>query len=118
MKNKVAYLNKKKKGVTLIEIIVAIAVFSVVSFALFSSIIAMKKVIIRQEEYVRIEMVCHDISAYREKYEESWATKYFDGNVKNIGYLTSNFNPTTDEKEAKYKIIFSKNEIRSISTMN
>lgn len=61
-------MSKSKKGVTLIEVIVSIAIFSMISLALFSSIISMKKVVIRQEEYVRFEMICYDISAYCEKY--------------------------------------------------
>lgn len=65
-------MRKSKKGVTLIEVIVSIAIFSMISLALFSSVISMKKIIIRQEEYVRIEMVCYDISAYYEKYKASW----------------------------------------------
>ena len=58
------YMKKTQKGVTLIEVIVAIAVFATISLALFSSVIIMKNVIKRQEEYIKIEMVCYDIKAY------------------------------------------------------
>ena len=111
-------MRKSKKGVTLIEVIVSIAIFSMISLALFSSVISMKKVIIRQEEYVRIEMVCYDISAYYEKYKASWPKEYFNSKNNNIGYLTSDFIPTTDENIATYKIIFSENEIKCILSMD
>ena len=111
-------MRKSKKGVTLIEVIVSIAIFSMISLALFSSVISMKKIIIRQEEYVRIEMVCYDISAYYEKYKASWPKEYFNSKNNNIGYLTSDLIPTTDENIATYKIIFSENEIKCILSMD
>lgn len=110
-------MKKTTKGVTLVEVIVAIVVFSTVSFALFSSIIAMKKVVIRQEEYIRLEMTCYDISAYYEKYNKTWIEEYL-GTNQNIIYLTSNFSPTVNSEESVYKIIVSENAILSISSMD
>ena len=70
----------------------------------------MRKVVARQEEYVKIKMVCQDIDAYWDKYGDAWADKYFEGeyeanNFK--GYLTSKFYPVTNYNKNYYKIEFS-----------
>ena len=88
-------MKKTRKGLTLVEVIVAIAVFTIVSLALFSSYLGMRKVVFRQEEYARLEMVCYDINYYWDKYgddsddsNEPWYKCYFktDANT-NTGYL-------------------------------
>ncbi len=109
-------MNNSKKGVTLVEILVAIAVFSIISLALFSSVFAMGNIISRQEEYVKLEMVCYDISFYREKYGSEWHTEYFTDidTSASTGYLSSDFKPTTLEN-AVYIIEFTADEIISIS---
>lgn len=115
------YMKKTQKGVTLIEVIVAIAVFATISLALFSSVIIMKNVIKRQEEYVKIEMVCYDIKAYCNQYNENWADKYFEGcNIdtqQKIGYLSSDFKPTTYDN-ARYIIKYTTNSIIYIKTLD
>lgn len=109
-------MKKSKKGLTLIEVIVAISVFSIISFALLSSIVLMKRVVNRQEEYVKLEMVCNDIKVYYDDFPSEWVKKYFQGkNNNNIGYLNSNFQ-IVDEGEEKYKIEFSNDTILSISS--
>ena len=115
------YMKKTQKGVTLIEVIVAIAVFSTISLALFSSVMIMKNVIKRQEEYVKIEMICYDIKAYHKKYGETWMSEYFEkcnmDEEENLGYLSSDFIPTTYDN-AKYIIKYSENSIVYISTLD
>lgn len=76
-------MKSTKKGLTLVEVIVAIAVFAVIALALFSTYIGMRKVSHRQEEYVRLEMVCYDINYYWDAYgqnttdkEQDWSYKY------------------------------------------
>ena len=107
-------MKSTKKGMTLVEVLVAITVFSIVIFALFTTIVAMRKVVARQEEYVKIKMVCYDIDAYWDVYgrsknpEESWDYKYFSGvlSENGQGYLTSDFKPTNNSQNSKYKIEF------------
>jgi hypothetical protein len=50
----------------------------------------MRKVVDKQEEYVRLEMVCYDIKYYWEQYgtENNWDKKYFGDGIK-----------SSDEKE-------------------
>lgn len=105
-------MKKTQKGVTLVEVIVSITVFSIISLALFSSVLAMKSVITRQEEYVKLEMVCYDIKAYYQNNPSDWFDSYFnvqDQGKTDIGYLTSNFEPSIDETEASYIIEFKEN---------
>ncbi len=109
-------MKKSRKGLTLIEVLVAISVFSIISFALLSSIILMKKVVNQQEEYTKLEMVCNDMKVYYEKCGAGWAKEYFqDEKQENIGYFNSNFQ-IADEGEEKYKIEFSNDTILSISS--
>ena len=76
-------MKKSQKGLTLVEVLVSISVFTIIIFSLFSTLLAMRKVVARQEEYVKIEMVCQDINVYWEKYKGSadyqeWFKKYFN----------------------------------------
>lgn len=118
-------MERTKKGVSLVEVIVAIAVFSVISLTLFSAVIGLKSVVDRQEEYVKLEMICYDISAYHTKQtnELPWYKSYFGSgitlnNYVGIGYLKSDFSPTLDQNEAAYIIRFSANQVISISDVS
>ena len=87
-------MKKTYKGLTLVEVLVSIAVFTIISLAMFSSLLAMTKVVALQEDYARIEMVCYDINAYWDMYGNDWDDYYFDrdyshtSTVDRIGYLT------------------------------
>ena len=113
-------MKNTRKGLTLVEIIVAIAVFSIVSVAFFTSYVSMNKVVARQEEYTRFEMICYDINYYWDMYgfnedsEESWEYKYFkseieENNGKYVAYFDKDFKPknNNDDNKAVYKITFS-----------
>ena len=68
---------KTKKGTTLVEVLVSIAVFSIISVAMFSSLLVMRKASARQEEYLRFEMICTDIAFYGDVYQRNWDKEYF-----------------------------------------
>ncbi|MGM9632564.1 MAG: type II secretion system protein J [Eubacteriales bacterium] len=88
-------MKKTRKGVTLVEVIVSIAVFTIISLALFSSVLSMRKVVLRQEEYARLEMVCYDINAYWDAYGENWYNNYTKGvSSGKFIYLDSDFKVT------------------------
>ena len=74
-------MKKTRKGLTLIEVLVSIAVFAIISLALVTSIIGIKGVVNRQEEYVRFEMAAYDMNYYWDKYGFYWDDKYFGYNV-------------------------------------
>ena len=81
-------MKKTYKGLTLVEVLVSIAVFTIISLAMFSSLLAMTKVVALQEDYARIEMVCYDINAYWDMYGNDWDDLYFNGNNQSTeGYL-------------------------------
>lgn len=110
-------MKKARKGLTLVEIIVAIAVFSIVSIAFFTSYVSMNKVVARQEEYTRFEMICYDINYYWDMYgfnedsEESWEYKYFKSKIeknngKYVAYFDKDFEPQSGDDNAEYQITF------------
>ena len=120
-------MKKTKKGLTLVEVLVAITVLSITMFALLSTIVAMRKVVSRQEEYVKIKMVCQDIEAYLKKYETStnpWYKEYFgdgavvENNKSENCYLTANFKPTSDKSQAEYRISFEYSTDEKISKLS
>ncbi len=87
-------MKKTYKGLTLVEVLVSIAVFTIISLAMFSSLLAMTKVVALQEDYARIEMACYDMNAYWDMYGKDWDDYYFDRDPSHtstedrIGYLT------------------------------
>jgi len=92
---------KTKKGTTLIEVLVAIAVFAVISVAMFSSLLVMRTTSARQEEYLRFEMICTDIAFYGDVHKRSWDKEYFslpapqdEGKI----YFGYDFTPSTADK--------------------
>ena len=91
---------KKKQGTTLVEVLVAIAVFSIISVAMFSSLLVMRKTALRQEEYLRFDMICTDIAFYGDEYGREWDKEYFSlPSSQNEGqiYFDHSFNPSPDE---------------------
>ena len=95
-------MHRKQKGTTLVEVLVSITVFAIISVAMFSSLLAMRKVVARQEEYLRFDMICRDIDFYYDEYGKDWAKEYFkeyfpEGMIEeNTVYYYKNFQPMTD----------------------
>lgn len=124
-------MKKTKKGLTLVEVLVSVAVFAVIMLALTSTYIGMRNLSRRQEQYVRLEMVCYDINYYWDAYGEDWATKYLASNevgegVKKDGedyhiFLNTEFKPASGTSNYTYKVIccINKNDeliIKSVET--
>lgn len=109
-------MKKTKKGLTLVEVIVAIAVFAVITLALFSTYLGIRKLSFRQEEYVRLEMVCYDINYYWDAYGQNTTDKTQDWTYKysgkysddNLISLNAEFKPISSGT-ATYKIKYSIN---------
>ncbi|MBR2722101.1 MAG: type II secretion system protein [Clostridia bacterium] len=90
-----------KKGTTLVEVLVAIAVFSIISVAMFSSLLVMRKTVARQEEYLRFEMICSDIAFFGDEYGREWDQHYFplnSGQDEGKIYYGYDFHPSTTEQ--------------------
>lgn len=102
-------MKKTRKGATLVEVIVSIAVFTIISLAMFSSYIGMRQIVYRQEEYTRIEMICYDINYHWDRYGDDWGKEYFKDDIvaENgiyTGYLDKDFKPQTSGTNARYSI--------------
>ncbi len=104
-------MKKTQKGLTLVEVLVSIAVFTIISLVMFSSLLAMTKVVALQEDYARIEMACRDMNAYWDMYGEDWDIKYFqlDSN-SDVGYLkyqNGQLVPTSDLNNSDFTVKYS-----------
>ena len=99
-------MKKTKKGLTLVEVLVGITVFSIVIFALFTAVASMRKIVFRQEEYVKIKMVCYDIDAYWEKYQSAGGNSGNENLIPANAYITSDFKLTSKKDNAAYVIEF------------
>ena len=109
-------MKKTYKGLTLVEVLVSIAVFTIISLAMFSSLLAMTKVVALQEDYARIEMVCYDINAYWDMYGKDWDDYYFnrdsdttDSTEGYLKYQESGFLGTTQETDYKVTYMYEEN---------
>ena len=111
-------MKNTKKGLTLVEVLVAISVFTIIIFALFTSIAAMRKVVSRQEEAVRIKMACQDMIVYYNNDPNSWKKEYFGENFGNGCYLTNLCQPTTTRPngESYYEVSFQNDNIINITS--
>ena len=115
-------MNKTRKGITLVEVIVSIAVFTIISLALFTSFLGMRKVVAKQEEYVRLEMVCHDINYYWDMYGDAWDETYFEGHIQNnagdlkTGYLKYEDGKFAPDAKGYYRVDYTVKENELIIT--
>lgn len=104
-------MKKMQKGLTLVEVLVSIAVFTIISLVMFSSLLAMTKVVALQEDYARIEMACRDMNAYWDMYGEDWDIKYFQLDTNSdVGYLKyqdGQLVPTSDLNNSDFTVKYS-----------
>ena len=99
---------KKKKGTTLVEVLVSIAVFSIISVAMFSSLLVMRKTSARQEEYLRFEMICTDIAFYGDVHKRNWDKEYFSlSESREEGEIYFGYNFSLSETDKIYCLSYS-----------
>ena len=111
-------MKKARKGLTLVEVLVSIALFSIILLSFTSINISMLTVTSRQEEYIRLEMVCYDINYYWDVYQGDWDDYYFDRQSDGIkGYLDAHFKPCSS-LNAHYVIDFTENLSEKTLTIN
>lgn len=96
------HMKKSQKGLTLVEVIVSIAVLTIISLALFSSFLGMRRVTLRQEEYVRLEMVCYDLKYEWDMYGQTESSRIKDND--GLIMLNSDFKYTDSSDDCRYKI--------------
>lgn len=66
-----------KKGFSIIEVIVALLLFSVFLITLCSAVVGLKNALIRQSEYVYFDNICREIAKYGDRYGKNWDVEYF-----------------------------------------
>ena len=100
-------MNSRKKGSTLLEVLVSITIFSIVFVGLFSSLLVMRQGTRKQEEFTRFETICRDIAFYVGKYKESWDNEY-ELFTKDDGiiYYSNSFSQVSSEEEATYTLSY------------
>lgn len=117
-------MKKARKGLTLVEIVVAIAVFSIISLALISANVGLVRVVSRQEEYTRLDMASHDMMAFYDAYGVDWAEKYFSKNGEifvvggEYGFLNKDFLPCSESDANKKYTIHFKTEIGELDIIS
>lgn len=106
----------KQKGSTLVEVLVALAVFLIVMGTLVAGYLSAKKLVVKQKEYVYFEAVCLDIAKYGDLYGKNWDEKYFEtflvkdaDNNGGTAYFDAKFNRCTAEN-GKYRLTYVYNE--------
>lgn len=98
---------KKQKGATLVEVLVAVTVFAIISIAMFTSFLIMKKMVAKQKEYLEFEIICRDINHYSNKYLRDWDLNYgFSGNANHDGVyeVYYDFDYHLSETELVYRL--------------
>lgn len=70
-------MKTKRRGTTLVEVLVSIAVFSIISIGMLTSFLGMRKIVARQEEALRFSMICRDIAFYGDVHQREWDVAYF-----------------------------------------
>ncbi len=99
----------KMRGDSLVEVLVAIAVFALVCTFAFGLLLKMTKLPQRQEESVRAEMLCRDIALCSDMYGKEWIG-FFDASLDSEAQsgeilLGADFKLNTNAPE--YKLTYS-----------
>lgn len=99
----------KKKGFTLVEIVVSIALFSVMVGAIFSCYFLARNANIKHKEYLYFENICLEIDYYYDKYGKDWENNFYKNDHANdIYYYDNNYKQV--EELSKYELSFKYNE--------
>ena len=64
------------------EVLVSIAVFSIITVTMISTFTGLRRAVVRQEQYLRFEMMCRDIAFYGDEYGKDWAVYCFPSAVE------------------------------------
>ena len=98
-----------KKGLTLVEVMVATAIFTMTFAVCITLSLSSVKQEKRQRDYMTFESICYDINYYCNAYNKDWASNYFkDDNTTH--YYDITYKIVTNIDEANYELVYSYNE--------
>lgn len=101
-----------KKGLTLVEVMVATAIFTMTFAVCITLSLSSVKQEKRQRDYMTFESICYDINYYCNAYKSEWANKYFgdDINAPKAHYYDITYKLVSNKDEANYELVYSYND--------
>lgn len=99
-----------KKGLTLVEVMVATAIFTMTFAVCITLSLSSVKQEKRQRDYMTFESICYDINFYCNTYKKEWANKYFGDTEKTSHYYDITYKMVTNIDEANYELVYDYNE--------
>ena len=99
-----------KKGLTLVEVMVATAIFTMTFAVCITLSLSSVKQEKRQRDYMTFESVCYDINFYCNTYKKEWATKYFGDTVVTPHYYDITYKIVNNRDEANYELVYTYNK--------
>ena len=90
-----------KKGLTLVEVMVATAIFTMTFAVCITLSLSSVKQEKRQRDYMTFESICYDINYYCNAYKSEWANKYFGDDINA---------PKAHYYDITYKLVSNKDE--------
>ncbi len=101
-----------KKGLTLVEVMVATAIFTMTFAVCITLSLSSVKQEKRQRDYMTFESICYDINYYCNAYKSEWANKYFgdDINAPKAHYYDITYKLVSNRDEANYELVYSYND--------
>ncbi len=95
----------KKKGSTLVEVLVSLVIVSIVFASSLTTYLLSIKAQSKQKEYLYFETICQNIDKYSDRYKKDWNIYYFN-NEDTIQYYDNDFKLVDKNQEYKYELTF------------
>ena len=101
-----------KNGLTLVEVMVATAIFTMTFAVCITLSLSSVKQEKRQRDYMTFESICYDINYYCNAYKSEWANKYFgdDINAPKAHYYDITYKIVSNRDKANYELVYSYND--------
>ena len=100
----------RRKAFTLVEVMVALAVFAIVIVGVTTTVIFVTRMEKRSEYFSHFETICLDIDKYSDEYGREWDLHYY-GEKKDEGtiYYSSSYGIVPTQVESKFTLTYSYN---------
>ena len=113
---------KARKAYTLVEVVVAFAVFMIILIGVTTTFTFSAKMQKRGENFVHFETICLDIDTFSDKYGREWDLNYFGEKQDSASiYYNSQYEKTTQENaqfELSYYYTVSNELIVNVKDVN